>query len=315
MNDALVGARAVGGLNMLAATASPTAAPDACAVEAASSRAAARGAAPVGVFDSGVGGLSVLRAIGATLPGEKLLYCADSLHAPYGERDDAFIARRALAIGAWLVDQGVKAIVVACNTATAHTAALLRARLSVPIVGVEPGIKPAAQRTTTRVAGVLATASTLKSARFQALLARHAAGCRFICQPGHGLVEAIEAGDTGSPALTALLAAYLEPMLAAGADTLVLGCTHYPFLIDAIRSIAGDRLEVIDTGAAVARQLERLLGEQAILADAGAVPRPTPRLVTTGDAARLSFLAHRLLGLDADAEHVAIESDLAVTAA
>jgi glutamate racemase len=262
--------------------------------------------APVGVFDSGVGGLSVLGAIRASLPDETLLYCADSQYAPYGQRDDAFIAQRTLAIGAWLVDQGVKAIVVACNTATAHTAPLLRARLGVPIVGVEPGIKPAAQQTVTRVAGVLATASTLKSARFQTLLERHSANCRFVCQSGNGLVEAIEAGDTGSPELIALLTRYLDPVLAGGADTLVLGCTHYPFLSAAIRSIAGHRLNLIDTGVAVARQLARVLNDQDLLAEPGACGGT--HLVTTGDALRLAAHATRLLGLNACAKSVAIET-------
>jgi glutamate racemase len=222
--------------------------------------------APVGVFDSGLGGLSVLRAIRAALPHEPLLYLADSRYAPYGPRDDDFIADRALAIGTWLVERGAKALVVACNTATAQSAQLLRERLDVPIVGVEPGIKPAALASKTRVAGVLATASTLNSARFAALLARHGRDCRFICQPGHGLVDAIEAGDTESPALRALLARYLSPMLAQCADTLVLGCTHYPFLSDMLREIAGERLHVIDTSIAIARQLERLLDAHALRA-------------------------------------------------
>src|SRR6185437_14269317 len=146
--------------------------------------------APVGIFDSGLGGLSVLRAVRAQLPHEAILYVADSLYAPYGERDDDFIAERTLAIGEWLVQQGAKALVVACNTATAQSIALVRQKLPIPLVGVEPGIKPAALQSKTRVAGVLATQVTLRSARFQALLERYAADCRFLCQPGHGLVRA-----------------------------------------------------------------------------------------------------------------------------
>lgn len=201
--------------------------------------------APIGVFDSGLGGLSVLRAVRERLPDEALVYVADSRHAPYGPRDDVFIVERTLAIGEWLVAQGAKALVVACNTATAQSIAIVRERLPIPLVGVEPGIKPAALHSKTRVAGVLATQATLRSARFEALLARHAADCRFLCQPGHGLVEAIERGDTGSPALRALLASYLEPMLEAGADTLVLGCTHYPFLGAAIRDVTRNRLHPV----------------------------------------------------------------------
>ena len=229
--------------------------------------------APVGIFDSGLGGLSVLRAVRAQLPDEAILYVADSLYAPYGERDDDFIADRTLAIGEWLVKQGAKALVVACNTATAQSIALVREKLPIPLVGVEPGVKPAALQSKTRVAGVLATQVTLRSARFQALLERYAADCRFLCQPGHGLVQAVERCDIGSAELRALLRGYLQPMLDAGADTLVLGCTHYPFLDAAIRDIVGDRLMLIDTSVAIARQLERR-ARPARLARGAAQTRP-----------------------------------------
>ncbi|MEJ2768038.1 glutamate racemase [Mycetohabitans sp. B46] len=276
-----------------------------------------RNAAPIGVFDSGVGGLSVLRAIRAALPDEALLYCADSRYAPYGERDDAFIAARTLGIGRWLATQHVKAIVVACNTATAHTVSMLRERLQMPIIGVEPGIKPAALQSRTRVAGVLATASTLKSARFNALLAQYSGDCRFVCQAGHGLVEAIEAGDIGSPVVMQRLAACLQPILDANADTLVLGCTHYPFLLDAVRTITADPLHVIDTGKAIARQLVRRLVDQQLLIDTGpaaahaeTIPAPAPlRLVTTGDAPQLTCIARHLLSVNVVAEHVEIASE------
>src|SRR5579862_4624978 len=148
-------------------------------------RAASDASAPVGIFDSGLGGLSVLRAVRAILPHERLVYVADSLHAPYGEKDHGFIVDRTMAIGEWLVTQGAKALVVACNTATAQSIALVRERLSIPLVGVEPGVKPAAAVSKTRVVGVLATAVTLRSARFQSLLDRYAGDCRFMCQPGH----------------------------------------------------------------------------------------------------------------------------------
>lgn len=269
--------------------------------------------APVGIFDSGLGGLSVLRAVRAQLPAERLIYVADSRYAPYGERDDDFIADRTLAIGEWLVSQGAKALVVACNTATAQSIAMVRERMSIPLVGVEPGIKPAALASRSRIAGVLATPGTLRSARFQALLERHAAGCRMLCQPGHGLVEAVERGDAGSPELLALLRGYLAPMLDAGADTLVLGCTHYPFLDTAIRSIVGDRMTLIDTGVAVARQLQRVLDERALRADS---PPDSPadgatgavRLCSTGDGAQLRALAAALLQIDAPVKPVRIPS-------
>lgn len=263
--------------------------------------------APIGIFDSGLGGLSVLRAVRAQLPHEALLYVADSQHAPYGSRDNEFITARTLAIGKWLASQGAKALVVACNTATAESIALARAQLSIPIIGVEPGIKPAASQSASRIAGVLATQVTLRSERFRSLIERYASDCRFICQPGHGLVEAVERCETDTPAVRALLASYIEPMLTAGADTLVLGCTHYPFLDTAIREIAGSRLALVDTSVAIAKQLERVLDANALRAPAG-VLAPPPRLCSTGDGAHLHRLASTLLGLDALVERVTIDT-------
>lgn len=263
--------------------------------------------APVGIFDSGLGGLSVLRAVRSQLPNEALVYVADSLYAPYGERDDDFIADRTLAIGEWLVAQGAKALVVACNTATAQSIALVREKLPIQLIGVEPGVKPAAQQSKSRVAGVLATRVTLRSARFQGLLERYASDCRFLCQPGLGLVEAVERCDVGSPELRALLTSYIQPMLDAGADTLVLGCTHYPFLDAAIRDIAGDRLTLIDTSIAIARQLERVLGQQGLPSPARDAAT-LPRFCSTSDGAHLKQLAATLLGIDAPVERVHIPS-------
>ncbi|VVE57363.1 glutamate racemase [Pandoraea commovens] len=255
--------------------------------------------APIGVFDSGLGGLSVLQAVRALLPHESLIYVADSRYAPYGERPDAFLQQRSLAIGRWLREHGAKAFVVACNTATAHGVAALRADDAWPVVGVEPGIKPAAATSRSGVIGVLATAATLRSARFADLLARHTAqGQRFLCQPGHGLVERIEAGDVDSPAVMALLDKYIAPMIAEGADTLVLGCTHYPFLIPAIQRHFGTALTLIDTGAAIARQLQRRLEEADLGApvisgsagDSGSI-----QLFTTANAVALQTMADRLM--------------------
>ncbi|KVD82175.1 glutamate racemase [Burkholderia ubonensis] len=269
--------------------------------------ATAAAGAPVGVFDSGLGGLSVLRAVCAQLPDESFVYVADSRHAPYGPRDEAFITERTLAIGEWLAREGAKALVVACNTATAQSIAAIRERLAIPLVGVEPGIKPAAALSASGIAGVLATQSTLASARFQALLDRYGAGRRFICQPGHGLVEAVERGDTNSPALRALLDGYLQPMLDAGADTLVLGCTHYPFFTETIRDLVGNRLTIVDTSDAIARQLARVLDERGLRAPAGTRAAP-PRFCSTSDGRQLRALASTLLGLDAPVESVAISS-------
>jgi glutamate racemase len=263
--------------------------------------------APVGIFDSGLGGLSVLRAVRAELPNEALIYVADSRYAPYGERDDDFIADRTLAIGAWLAAQGAKALVVACNTATAQSIALAREQLPIPVIGVEPGIKPAALQSKTHVAGVLATQVTLRSARFLALHERYANECRFICQPGHGLVQAVERCDVDSAEVRALLQGYLQPMLDDGADTLVLGCTHYPFLDQTIREIVGDRLALIDTSVAIARQLQRVLGQQNMLA----LPHSAaaaPRFCSTNDGTHLQQLAKTLLNVDARVERVHIPS-------
>ncbi|NHV29182.1 glutamate racemase [Burkholderia sp. D-99] len=263
--------------------------------------------APIGIFDSGLGGLSVLRAVRAQLPDESFIYVADSHHAPYGPRDEAFITERTLAIGEWLAREGAKALVIACNTATARAIAAIREHLSMPLVGVEPGIKPAAAVSASGVAGVLATQSTLNSPRFQALLDRYGAGRRFICQPGHGLVEAIERGDTNSPALRALLDSYLQPMLDDGADTLVLGCTHYPFFTETIRDLVGDRLTIVDTSDAIARQLVRILDERNLRAPAGTRAAP-PRFCSTSDGRQLQVLASTLLGLAAPVESVTISS-------
>ncbi|WP_027797630.1 glutamate racemase [Paraburkholderia acidipaludis] len=271
------------------------------------------GAAPVGIFDSGLGGLSVLRAVRALLPAERLVYVADSRYAPYGERDDDFIADRTLAIGERLVKEGAKALVVACNTATAQSIELVRGQLPIPLVGVEPGVKPAALQSRSRVAGVLATQVTLRSARFQALVERHAGDLCVLSQPGHGLVEAVERCDIGSPELLALLRGYLQPMLDAGADTLVLGCTHYPFLDTAIRSIVGERMTLIDTSVAIARQLERVLAQHGLLAQtangaARSVDEAPVRFCSTSDGAHLRTLAAALLGIDAKVETVQIPS-------
>lgn len=217
---------------------------------------------PIGVFDSGVGGLSVLRHIRAELPAEDLIYIADSGHAPYGERSQTWIRERSLALAGWLAQAGCKALVVACNTATAAASSALRERWpALPIVAMEPAVKPAAAATRSGVVGVLATVGTLSSARFAALLDSFGRDVTVLTRAGHGLVECVEAGELDSPATRALLASHLEPLLTGGADTIVLGCTHYPFLRPLVQQIAGPDVAVIDTGAAVARQLVRRLDD------------------------------------------------------
>ncbi|MCJ8169635.1 glutamate racemase [Atopomonas sediminilitoris] len=226
--------------------------------------------APIGVFDSGVGGLSVLREIRQALPYESLLYVADSQHVPYGEKTPEFIVQRCQAISAFLLAQGAKALVVACNTATAAAVATLREQYpQVPIIGMEPAVKPAALATRSGKVGVLATTGTLKSAKFAALLDRFAQHIEVHTQPCPGLVEQIEAGELSSARTAELLTAFTTPLLAAGCDTLILGCTHYPFIRPLLAQLIPPEVQLIDTGAAVARQVARALAEQARLAGEG----------------------------------------------
>jgi glutamate racemase len=220
--------------------------------------------APIGVFDSGVGGLSVLHDIRAALPGEDLIYVADSGHVPYGSKSQEYIQQRSILLSQFLMEQGAKAIVVACNTATAAAARLLRARFSLPIVAMEPAVKPAAAATRSGVIGVLATVGTIKSAQLAALLERFGRGIEVVTQPCPGLVEQVEAGDLAGPETRALLERYIAPLMERGVDTIVLGCTHYPFLRPLIADIVGPDVALIDTGAAVARQLQRVLSAQCL---------------------------------------------------
>lgn len=222
---------------------------------------------PIGVFDSGVGGLSVLRHIQILLPHENLLYVADSGHAPYGKKSRDYIEQRSLAITEFLIGQGVKAIVVACNTATAAAISLLRSRFNVPIIGMEPAVKPACTITRSGVVGVLATTGTLESDKFAALVEQHAQGVEVIVQCCVGLVEQVEKGELGGTETCTMVAQYVAPLLARGADTLVLGCTHYPFVEPVIREFAGEHVSIIDTGPAVARHLRRRLEESQLLND------------------------------------------------
>ena len=254
--------------------------------------------APIGVFDSGVGGLSVLREIHAQLPHEALLYVADSGHVPYGEKSAEFIRERSQRIAEFLLGQGAKALVLACNTATVAAVADLRERYpDLPIVGMEPAVKPAAAATRSGVVGVLATTGTLKSARFAALLDRFASDVRVVTQPCPGLVECVEAGDLDSPSVRQLLQGYVEPLLAAGCDTLILGCTHYPFLRPLLRELVPADVALIDTGAAVARQLQRLLEQDDALA---AQPTSHPaQFWSSGATARLEQILPLLWGSSA----------------
>ena len=223
--------------------------------------------APVAVFDSGVGGLSVLGEIHDLLPNESLLYLADGGHIPYGEKTPEFIRERCVIIAQFFHEKGAKALVLACNTATVAGVSAVRERYpDWPIIAMEPAVKPAAAATKSGVVGVLATTGTLQSAKFAALLDRFAADVRVVTQPCPGLVELIETGDLASPAIRQLLRSYVDPLVAAGCDTVILGCTHYPFLKPLLREMLPSSIALIDTGAAVARQLQRLLAQRDLLA-------------------------------------------------
>jgi glutamate racemase len=223
---------------------------------------------PIGVFDSGVGGLSVLREIRRLLPREDIVYVADSGHAPYGDQSKAFIERRAVAILNFFLEQHAKAVVVACNTATGMAVDALRSRYSLPIVAIEPAVKPAASMTTSGVVGVLATTQTIASERFSKLVERHASGVQVIAQPCPGLAEQVEKGEFSTAATRALVDQYVRPLIDKGADTIVLGCTHYPFLSDVIRDVAGPEVTLIDPAVAVARELRRRLEAEGLLSPA-----------------------------------------------
>lgn len=220
---------------------------------------------PIGVMDSGVGGISVLKHIHALLPNEPLIYVADSAHAPYGNKSQEEIKQRCFAVADFLIAQEVKALVVACNTATAAAIADMRARYDLPIIGMEPAVKPAATASKNGIIGVLATVGTLQSAQFAALLESYGRNVEVVTQGCIGLVECIERGELDTENTKQLLQQYCAPLLAEGADTIVLGCTHYPFVRESIEQIVGKSVSIIDTGAAVAKQLQHKLSEQSSL--------------------------------------------------
>jgi glutamate racemase len=245
---------------------------------------------PIGVFDSGIGGLSVLRALIAELPHEDFVYFADTAHAPYGERDNAYVIERARVIAQRLREaHAIKALVVACNTATAAAIDLLRNELpGLLVVGVEPALKPAVAISKTHRIGVMATRGTLASAKFRALHDAHASQAEFMLQPCDGLADAIESGDL------ARTRAFCEQYVGAlsGVDTLVLGCTHYPFARDAIAAAAGAGVTLVDTGEPVARQTRRVLERSGQLKREG---RGNVELLSSGSVQALQAAAARWL--------------------
>lgn len=247
----------------------------------------------VGVFDSGLGGLSIAREIRTRLPAEQILYVADTAFCPYGDRPDDEVRARSLAVCEHLVKRGAKVVVVACNTASGAALEHLRAELPVPVIGTEPAVKPAVAESRNGRVGVMATTSTVRSARFRTLVEHYAGGAAVITAACPGLADLVEIGQQHGPAVRERLRELLRPLREAGVDTLVLGCTHYPFLADELRVVMGPEVRLLDSGAAIARQTERVLAERGLLAGSGVGDF---LLETTGDPAAVREVAERLWG-------------------
>ena len=254
---------------------------------------------PIAVFDSGLGGLTVLRALRGRLAQEDFFYFADTRFLPYGDRPEIFLRERGVLIAEALARRGAKALVIACNTATAAAAEAIRAAGALPVVALEPGVKPAAALTANGVIGVLATTRTLASERFGRLVGDHANHLKVVAQACPGLAEAIEHEGPDSPEVAALLDTFVEPLAAAGADVVVLGCTHYPWVAEAIARRMPPGVTLLDTGEAVARQLERLLLAGGLLG--GGQGRLT--VATSGAPLAVTATVDRLLGARMHVEH------------
>jgi glutamate racemase len=262
----------------------------------------------IGLFDSGVGGLSVWRDVIRRLPQQATIYLGDNLHCPYGLRPAEEVRRFSLGISRFLVDQGATLIVVACNTASAAGLASLRAELDVPVVGMEPAVKPAAERTRSGHVGVLATRGTLNGDLFRNTAAHYARGVTVHIQVGDGLVEQVETGQVDSPETASLLSRYLEPLLASGVDQIALGCTHYAFLTPVIRRIIPDGVSIIDPAAAVARRVEQVLRSQDMgpggVRAAHRYAAGEARFFTSGSPTTLEAMVRALTGREPHVESV-----------
>ncbi|MFN2284035.1 MAG: glutamate racemase [Anaerolineae bacterium] len=254
-------------------------------------------ASPIGVFDSGVGGLSVWREIARQLPAEDTLYFADQAHIPYGQRPLDEVRRLTENITRFLLAQEAKIIVVACNTASGAALHALRETFpEVPFVGMEPAVKPAVEHTRTGIVGVIATPATFEGDLFAGLLQRFGNGYDIHTQACPGLVEAVETGALDTPETEVLLRGYIIPLLEAGIDQLVLGCTHYPFLSPLIQRIVGPEVTLIDPSPAVARQVKRVLAQRDLLAPAGQANHH--RFYTSGDPEKFAAMAQTLTGVE-----------------
>ncbi|WP_066636950.1 glutamate racemase [Desulfolucanica intricata] len=238
--------------------------------------------APIGFFDSGVGGLSIMNEVRRLLPKENMIYFADSAYCPYGVKPPNVIRARCINICDFLIEQGVKLIVVASNTTSVAGLDILRQRYTVPIVGVEPAIKPAAEKSRSGKIGIMATEVTLSGERFASLVRRFGSGVEVYTQPCPGLVELVEEGKLEGPETKSLLNRYLNPILAQGSDTIVLGCTHYPFLRSTILELVGPEIMILDTGEAVARQVNRIINRYELTTSA--TKGGWVKFFTSGDA-------------------------------
>lgn len=256
---------------------------------------------PIGVFDSGLGGLSVAREIRLRLPHEDVLYLADSAYCPYGGRSLEEIRARSMAVTRALVERGAKVVVAACNTASGAAIEMLRASFDLPIVGLEPAVKPAAASSAVGRIAVLATPATLQTDRFHRLVDNHGVGVEVVKIACPGFVDLVEAGMISGERALEVIREVLEPARAAGVDRVVLGCTHYPFLRDAVAEVLGEGVEILDSGAAVARQVERVLRDSGLLQEKG---EGAFRFLTTGNPRAVEPVVERLWGERIAAEEI-----------
>jgi glutamate racemase len=260
-------------------------------------------AGPIGIFDSGVGGLSVAREIRNSLPAEDLLYVADTAYCPYGDRPIEEVRARALAVGRYLQDAGAKLLVAACNTASGAALEDLRAALSIPVVGLEPAVKTAVARTRTRRVGVMATSGTLRSERFERLLRAHGDGVQVLSQACPGLADLIEEGHLDGEVLRSALEELTRPLRDAGVDMVVLGCTHYAFVGGPLQRVLGEAVTLVDSAPAIARRTAHLLDQAHARHDAG---EGALRVLTTGDPDKVAPVVGRLWGAPLALEAVRI---------
>tara|TARA_R110002049_G_scaffold106743_4_gene254290 strand:- start:507 stop:1286 length:780 start_codon:yes stop_codon:yes gene_type:complete len=243
---------------------------------------------PIGIFDSGIGGTSIFKEIYALLPNENCVYLADSKNAPYGNKSEEDILQLSIKNTEFLIDKGCKLIVVACNTATTNAISYLRENYSIPFIGIEPAIKPAALNTQTKAIGILATKGTLSSQLFHKTTDLYANGIKVIEQVGEGIVPLIETGKLDSNEMQGLLENYLEPMLEQNIDYLVLGCTHYPYLIPMLTKMLPNHVKIIDSGLAVAKQTQIVLSTSNLLNSSAT--KPIIQLFSNGDVAILEAI-------------------------